>query len=75
MNNKHYPFHGIAADKKAESDYERAMRVLAPRYTGPSSKDLVKQFVIDTTRVDKIAPLPSQSRIARIGRWISNVLL
>lgn len=70
MNSKHYPFHSLGQYNAAENDYARVMRVLGPRYYG--SRDLIKQFVLDTTR--DIYPPRSQHWLARVGRFIGSVL-
>lgn len=77
MINRHYPFHSLAADNKAALDYAHVMRVLGPRYTQQpaqfkGSRDLIKQFVVDTTR--EIAPQRSDTLVARIGRWLAQWL-
>lgn len=55
---------------QAERDYERTMRLVASRY---SSRDLIKQSVLDTTA--SIAPVHSQHWLARTWHWFHTNLL
>lgn len=80
--NKHYPFHlalqaSLPALKLAETEYDRVMRVLGPRYLQQpaafkGSRDLVRQFVIDTTQ--QIYPKRSSHWLARIWRRLCSLL-